>query len=771
MAVTTIDVTSTLNKSKYQSGYFYSNSEGAEVAYYTIGDTSVDTTDSIRVAGITSVSASQPTKLWVGVDTGVSIGGVEEDKVYIVSGAAGDEQYEFSGAAKGTQINAGAGNDSVSLGSGMTVTLGSGADLVSLKGTGNTATDYNYEEDRIAFGETSNLAEISVGNFTTSGGIRKDSTSESYITVNTVSGKDFYAATLSQDNTTTDTLRVAWGGKSGSTIDLRGDTASAKIFGTANGTKGDLIIGSDQGDSIIAGANDSVFGGSGNDSITISGNNVTVALFDQNFYGKITGADSVQGFKTGWESTDDTVYVMNDDGMTSTEIGTDNIVLHATEVNEASADKNRSSMTLYWGEANADSLNLKVNVVGTVKQYQFLGGEASENSLKDAADVFVATATKNENVAKGDSINVAKGTTRTAVNLSNWGNDFIGDTTQYLVNDDAHLVINAAAATQDLKIVGSANTDSIVVGSGNSSVWGGFGGDDSIQLGSGTADVFFGTSNGNDTVKGLTSSDTITLYDTTQAVSSITESSDTVTVKFADESSLTLDGVKDSTNVKAQIGINGSTMTLQIGGSDASGFTANKGNVADYYYVTQGNDTASIKVTSDENTSLWLAGSVDSLSTTGLNTSTLVLADETAFTGLTMSASSSKGDVVLAGSTTNDTIYGSTGHSTLFGGAGNDLLIGDETGKGITTFLYGKGMGNDEIWTNNTSDKITLYDVAASDIASYQIDNTTNGALTVTLTDGSTLTVNNFGTKGTNTITTTDHTYTYDYTTDAWTVK
>ena len=125
----------------------------------------------------------------------------------------------------------------------------------------------------------------------------------------------------------------------------------------------------------------------------------------------------------------------------------------------------------------------------------------------------------------------------------------------------------------------------------------------------------------------------------------------------------------------------------------------------------------------------------------------------------------------VVSSTTNDTIKGSQGNSTLFGGTGNDVLIGDESGVGVSTFLYGKGMGNDTIWTNNKSDKVTLYAVAASDIASYKIDNTTNGALLVTLTDGSTLTVNNFGTKGTNSITTTDHTYTYDYTTETWTVK
>ncbi len=768
---------------KAQSGYFYTKTTtGTEVAFYTIGDTE-KAADSVQVAGLTSVNASSPTKIWIGTDRDVSVGAPETSKVYIVSGGTGNNEYEFSTlTSTGSQITAGSGADSISVSSGTTLTLGAGKDVVSIKGTNNVITDYDYTADHINLAAKYNA--LTVGDVGTSGEVKQDS--KTLVTVNAVSGQNFYAVTAS-DATNANSETYAWGGKNGSTIDLRGYKTKTNVFGTANDTKGDLIIGSDAtndaavasttdiGDSIIAGTNDSVFGGQGNDTISIAGNAVTVALFDQNFYGKVTGVDSVGNFKTGWDSTSDAVYVMDESGMTSTAIEATDLRLHATVVND-SAD-NRSALILSAKDTGSatmatDSLNVKVNVAGTVKKYQFLGGSATSNSLKDAADVFVATATAA--AATPDTITVAKGTTRTAVNMSNWGNDFIGDTTEYLVNESSYLVLDASAATQDIKLVGSSNNDTIKAGKAASSVWGGFGGDDSIVAGTGTMDVFFGTNNGNDSVNGYTSSDTITLYDASQQISSITKTADNataggdLTVKFADGSSLALQSTFDSVNVKTQIGLNGDTLSAQFGGNN---FTANKDKVAQYYYVTSNNTTATIHVTTDDNTSLWLAGSVDSINSSSYNQSSLVLADSSTFTGLTMDASASKGDVVLAGSTTNDTIKGSQGNSTLFGGTGNDVLIGDESGVGVSTFLYGKGMGNDTIWTNNKSDKVTLYDVAASDIASYKIDNTTNGALLVTLTDGSTLTVNNFGTKGTNSITTTDHTYTYDYTTETWTVK
>lgn len=764
---------------KAQSGYFYTETTtGTTVAFYTIGDTE-KAADSVQVAGLTSVNASSPTKIWIGTDRDVSVGAPDASTVYIVSGGTGNNEYEFSTlTSTGSQITAGSGADSISVNSGTTLTLGAGKDVVSIKGTNNVITDYDYTADHINLGAKYDA--LTVGDVGTSGEVKQ--ASKTLVTVNAVSGQNFYAVTASDANNASSET-YAWGGKNGSTIDLRGYTAKTNVFGTANDTKGDLIIGSDAtnnaavasktdtGDSIIAGTNDSVFGGQGNDSISIAGNAVTVALFDQNFYGKVTGVDSVGNFKTGWDSTSDAVYVMDESGMTSTAIEDTDLRLHATAVND-SAD-NRSALILTPNSNHqSDSLNVKVNVAGTVKKYQFLGGKATSNNLKDAADVFVATATASATTP--DTIKVAKGTTRTAVNMSNWGNDFIGDTTEYLVNESSYLVLDASEATQDIKLVGSSNNDTIKAGKAASSVWGGFGGDDSIVAGTGTMDVFFGTNNGNDSVKGYTSSDTITLYDASQQISGITKTADTgaaagdLTVKFADGSSLALQSTFDSVNVKTQIGLNGDTLSAQFGGNN---FTANKDKVAQYYYVTSNNTTATIKVTTDDNTSLWLAGSVDSINSSSYNQSSLVLADSSTFTGLTMDASASKGDVVLAGSTTNDTIKGSQGNSTLFGGTGNDVLIGDESGVGVSTFLYGKGMGNDTIWTSNKSDKVTLYDVAASDIASYKIDNTTNGALLVTLTDGSTLTVNNFGTKGTNSITTTDHTYTYDYTTETWTVK
>ena len=332
-----------------QSGYFYANTTDDTTKFSTIKDAGT-VGDSIQVAGVTSVSASQPTKIWVGTTDDVSVGGFTPATTYLVSGGSGDDQYDMSAVtSKGNQVTLGSGADSISLGANTTVTLGAGKDVVSVHGTGNTLTDYDYTEDHLNLG--ANVTKISVDNLKTSGAVSIDAST--VLTVNAVSGGNFYAITAA-DASNANPVTYAWGGKNGSTIDLRGDTLdkTATIFGTVNDKKGDLIIGTDytsttdKGDSIIAGKNDSVFGGAGNDTISIAGDNVTVALFDQNFYGKVTGQDSVGNFDTGWDSKADAVYVMNTDGLASTSVGATSLLLHATEVNVNDSSDNRSTLIL-----------------------------------------------------------------------------------------------------------------------------------------------------------------------------------------------------------------------------------------------------------------------------------------------------------------------------------------------------------------------------------------------------------------------------------------
>ena len=102
-------------------------------------------------------------------------------------------------------------------------------------------------------------------------------------------------------------------------------------------------------------------------------------------------------------------------------------------------------------------------------------------------------------------------------------------------------------------------------------------------------------------------------------------------------------------------------------------------------------------------------------------------------------ASASLDDVTIAGGSSSETLIGGQGSNSLWGGAsGNDTLVGNSNA--TTTFFFGKGNGSDVISASNSEDRVMLYDVALSDLKSYDVN--TSGAMVIALNDGSKLTVN-----------------------------
>ncbi len=189
------------------------------------------------------------------------------------------------------------------------------------------------------------------------------------------------------------------------------------------------------------------------------------------------------------------------------------------------------------------------------------------------------------------------------------------------------------------------------------------------------------------------------------------------------------------------------TVTAAIGLSTASNTFTYDEDVKQYIGSTKG-DT--LKVTNDTDANIWLDGY------TGVTYSNVKLVD----------ASSSTGDVVIAGSTANETLKGSKGSASLFGGFGssNDVLVGGGS-QADTTFYFGKGCGKDTITASNSTDRVMLYDVALSDLKSADLNSL--GAMVVTLNDGSTLTVQH-ASSGVNTYQLTDGTWTYNASTKSW---
>ena len=223
----------------------------------------------------------------------------------------------------------------------------------------------------------------------------------------------------------------------------------------------------------------------------------------------------------------------------------------------------------------------------------------------------------------------------------------------------------------------------------------------------------------------------------------------TVTLDGSTANKLTIEGsISTSSAMKVNYTTNGTdTVTAAIGLSTASNTFTYDEDVKQYIGSTKG-DT--LKVTNDTDANIWLDGY------TGVTYSNVKLVD----------ASSSTGDVVIAGSTANETLKGSKGSASLFGGFGssNDVLVGGGS-QADTTFYFGKGCGKDTITASNSTDRVMLYDVALSDLKSADLNSL--GAMVVTLNDGSTLTVQH-ASSGVNTYQLTDGTWTYNASTKSW---
>ena len=98
------------------------------------------------------------------------------------------------------------------------------------------------------------------------------------------------------------------------------------------------------------------------------------------------------------------------------------------------------------------------------------------------------------------------------------------------------------------------------------------------------------------------------------------------------------------------------------------------------------------------------------------------------------------GDVVVAGNSESQSIVGGKGAGMLWGGAGSASDTLKSSAGSTTMFYWGVGEGNDLIVSEGTTDVVNLYDVTLADL-NLSNTNITDGGVTLSLNDGSTLTV------------------------------
>lgn len=748
---------------KETSKYLYKNKETD--AAYAFADVAETSTDSVQVGTVAYANNAATLTLTssdsVEVESGLASNQTSLTAVTITGGAAGST-YNLA-KLKGT-VTGSSGADSFDLDGDDTITLGGGADSVTLAADAAnvTITDLATNGAKATFvvnGTAVDMTGFGAASLSTTGVVNLAGVS---LTVDQPT-ETYYSAAFNGTN-------IAWTRTNATTIDLSKQEGPYSIF-SINGGKND-ITGSKGADAIHVAANDTVSGGKGNDTIYATGIDSVTYNFTAN-----EGKDSVQGFQGGFAAAAGTVYIASatDASLVNTKLDTaatgNTVTLYGTGTDNYSITLNEGTTS----DVTANKANVKLAVGSdSVKNYEFLANTydpkksfaegVKAQTLTDSVQVVYGTdKTNGEFVAL-----TSADTTRTAINLSTYQKDKADGNTTY-VNISG---IDAHTSTTDNVLIGSGNYNTtILAGTGASSIWGGVGStNDSIVLNSDTvsgATVFFGTNNGNDTVDHFQSGDSIVVYDYANPTSvTKTPSADegkgsNITATFADGGTLTLTDVADNATGTLKAKVYGDTAYKFQLATDT--FVAAKDT--DIYYATQEGSTLSITDDYDSST-LWLydynnvpeGKSYSKAMVNGKNTYVKI------------NASGRSDDLALTGTKNNDTIVAGTGKTTMWGGSGTDYLYGNETGDGIATFYFLKGYNADTtVYSYNTLDKIAIAGgTTLSDVKSWKVS---GGVLSAELTDGSKLTVNNFGTTGTSTITLGGTDYTYDSTTSKFTAK
>ena len=621
---------------------------------------------------------------------------------------AGNDATVTSGAGKDTilageraEISAGAGADSIHTGANATITAGAGKDTVSVDAAGEVFTDYSFPEDRIVI---ANGLTFTSDNFDTDGKITSGSAD---ITI-TTQGNGFYAAQISSTTDTTKHVNYAWTGDDAATLEGGAATEAFYVTGTKNDEEGDLILGTKYDDTIIAGSNDSVLGGKGKDTVSIASGaeGVYVGLDTGDGSETVTGS-----ITTGFEDDGTTVVLGSLDKLKAT---------FSTDGTDLTLGIKSASLLLdNVSTASTEDISLKANYGGTTYNTQIFKGTAT---LGDETQVVVGDSNSKTNTLKVSSND------DTTIDLSN--QQLLGDTRYY----QNVTVVDASADTGDNILIGGSKSTTLVGGAGATSLWGGSSKADSLVGGTGSDIFVYGNGDGRDTVSNYDSENDV-LY-------------------FLDAGAYT--GVKRTTSGGLAVKFtssNSSTAKLTVLNT-----TSTDTNRADdkYVFTTNGTDQLTAKVglydsvnnfTYEDDTNIYIGGKQSDTLTVGDADNANIWLDNSGMGGnkyyesiKVVDASSSTADVTLAGAGTNDTLYASKGDSSLFGGAGNDLLVANsDTTAGSASFYFAKGAGKDTIQGSGADDRVMLYDISVSDIASYGTTGTND--YQVTLTDGSKLTI------------------------------
>lgn len=504
------------------------------------------------------------------------------------------------GSAEGAQMIGGEGNDTFLGGAGDRIVTGKGKDVVNLGSNSSATRDgatVNVTSGRVTItGAHNNLSDfagdtLSVDNldiskmkFSFAGGslIMKgtnddgesiytevqgvSTTGAGYVTQYIQNGEDTtYRVAIGAESSTIDVKEnederaYAYIGNNSALdfsnytkdafVDLTGSYGSyidntAAYFEGINkfvGGEGDFVVmGSEGKETITAGkGNGSLYGGGG---INVLNGYIGSDKEGSSTFFVFGGNDGAVNTINNFEFVESNNYV-NAANVTADELNTDianNRFSGVAVVNNDLLVEVTSNST---GETEKALIKgAKDTVTGYGEDFAVNGLVAQVGDTKvnvdGTAEYYLATETN----ARVD-ITDAAGT-----NVAVW----LGDDGRDLQFEGDFAVIDASNYSGKAELAGNSLDNTITAGSGNTSLWGGNGGNDLLIGGTGTDNYYYAAGDGNDTISGNTSGDTVNFLNISLADISIdTITSSAVVLRFTDGNSLT---VTDAGNVNYKVG-------------------------------------------------------------------------------------------------------------------------------------------------------------------------------------------------------------------------
>jgi len=502
------------------------------------------------------------------------------------------------------------------------------------------------------------------------------------------SDDEFFSANL-YNNSKSERREISWSANSGGTVDESDSKKSKILVGNYSTEKNSAnLIGGSGKDYIFAGSGDSVNGGDGNNFIELQ--NKSTSDGAKIFVNESRGVDKISGFTAGFEDNSDRLNI------------SDTSNLKISSKNGKLQVKNGSRKIIFEDLNSSDDGEVYKILFETddgEEKFAFVG----ENSTirvadsENAADKYIGS-------GKTSAIDFSDFGENISINLSEENFQNIG-------------VVKGGGGENIL--IGDANKNTLIAGTGSSSLWSASGndlliGNTSTEKESST-EFFFTAGDGKDTIKNFEfltednadTADKINFYN--QEITGVYLRGDNVEIKFGDDSVKIVDA---------------KNKLIQVDDGELHGYRVGNNLTFDNFTTNfYGNDNATITVSENftGNANIFLDGS-----------------DGKIYKNIeVLDAGNFEGSATLVGGANSEKIFASQNNSSLWGGVGgNDTLIG---GDGDDEFFYIFGGGDDVINNATENDVVNIF---ATDLNQITDIEATTSQIKFSFSDSGILTIN-----------------------------